>query len=252
MNYVDGSPSLATGLKRYDHNSPAEIITLLTRVVRSHAAVSIQGAGEHLNAVVDSVHITHPHLLVKCEDGAERVEAALRCEKLLFSVEIGAARLEFSILSRGISSAREDNMMVVPLPTRMLRFDRREHLRVTITESKPVSCELHLTDGTKLLCKAYDLSAGGIGLTTSSLTAVLVSGLTLANCRLHLPGVGVPRVDVEIRHRVEEALPEGGNLIGLGCRFLNLSESNAQTIQEFIRGYDMMAGLALGSASSPH
>jgi c-di-GMP-binding flagellar brake protein YcgR len=186
---------------------------------------------------------------MKCEVDAERLDAALRCDNLLFSVEIGAARLEFSIPSQGIPPMREDNMIVVPLPTHMLRFDRREHLRVSISESKPVSCELHLADGSKILCNAYDLSVGGIGLTTSHTMAVLVSGLMLSNCRLHLTQNGQVRVDIEIRHRVEEALPDGGSVIGLGCRFSNLTEPNSDTIQEFIRGYDMMAGLGLGSAS---
>jgi flagellar brake protein len=252
VNDLLGLSSMAANIKQYDHSSPADIITLLTRVVRSHAAVSIQGAGDQLNAFVDSVHIIQPHLLMKCEAGAERVDAALRCEKLLFSVEIGSARLEFSIPSEGISSVFEDDLMVVPLPTRMLRFDRREHLRVSIVESKPVSCELLLTDGTKLLCNAYDLSVGGIGLTTSSMTAVLVGGLVLPNCRLNLPGGSSLRIDIEIRHRVEETLPSGGNLIGLGCRFLHVSDSNSQLIQEFIRGYDMMSGLALGGISRHH
>lgn len=249
MAYLEGNSSDATNFKRYDHSSPAEIITLLTRVVRAHAAVSIQGAGDHLSAIVDSVHITQPHLLMKCEADAVRLNAALRCDNLLFSVEIGAARLEFSVPSQAIPAMLDDNMIVVPLPTRMLRFDRREHLRVSISEAKPVSCELHLTDGSKLLCNAYDLSVGGIGLTTAHTMAVLVSGLTLSDCRLHLPHGGQVRVDIEIRHRVEEALPDGGNVIGLGCRFSNLTEANSQQIHEFIRGYDIMAGLELGSAS---
>ncbi len=250
MVYVEGNSSIAPNFKRHDHNSPAEIITLLTRVVRAHAAVSIQGAGDHLNAIVDSVHITQPHLLMKCCDAdAQRVDAALRCDNLLFSVEIGGARLEFSIPTQGIPPMGEDNMIVVPLPTRMLRFDRREHLRVSITESKPVSCELHLADGSQLVCNAYDLSVGGIGLTASKAMAVLVSGLKLSNCRLHLPQGGQVRVDIEIRHRIEEALPDGGSVIGLGCRFSNVTESNSRAIQEFIRGYDMMAGLELGGAS---
>jgi flagellar brake protein len=230
---------MAADYNCYEHHSAAEIITLLTKVVRARSPLTIQSEQESFAATIDAVHLSQPSLTITCEATPSQVSGAPRSESLVFSANSGPARLEFVVGAGGIRPIT-DNVILVTLPTRMLRFDRRERYRVALSEAEPVRCELLIAGAPATQCDAFDLSAGGIGLIVFGDTNDLTSGNVVRDCRLELPRVAVLSIDMELRHKVAYSLPDGRKFARLGYRFLNLSNDDQDAIHRFITEIELL------------
>lgn len=230
---------MAADYNRYEHKSPAEIITLLTKVVRSRTPLLIQSERDSFSATINAVHLAEPSLTITCDATPQRVVNSLQSENLVFSANSGPARLEFVVAARGIRPTI-DNAIVVSLPTHMLRFDRRERYRVALTKDEPARCELPIAGAPAIMCDAFDLSAGGIGLIMFGETSGIAGGDIVRGCRLQLPRVGVLSIDMEMRHKVEDSLPDGSKFARLGYRFVNLSAADQNAIHRFITEIEIL------------
>jgi len=100
--------------------------------------------------------------------------------------------------------------------------ERRVHRRI----AAPARAHIVRADGSRLELPVRDVSLGGIFLFTKELPAPVGDTVTL---EIHLPAsTYVARVDAEIVRSVEEP---AGQLLGIGCRFMEPSPDQRLALQ---------------------
>lgn len=129
--------------------------------------------------------------------------------------------------------------LAAPLPTRILRLQRREFFRIETPKLSPLHCKFARIDSDGRAeafdFPLFDISGGGMCLTGPISHADKFSlGELFADCRLDIPGESVLSVNIRIREisRIETASNE--QLLRLGCEFINLPGTRQTLIERYI------------------
>lgn len=226
--------SLGGNLAPHEHDTATEIVSLLSKVVRSRAGVLLQGGEEIVAARIDAVHLGPPHLSVTCLAAFEAVERALKSETLQLRAEAGLARLEFTVLGREVYALGSEGEISVPLPKQLIRFDRRVHYRCVLPSGLGVRCEVDHPSGSIESYEAYDISLGGVGLKLNAACLSLKVGDQVRNCRIRLPGYAPFSVGLEIRCLTTGGPPSEGGVARVGCQFLGRTLALESAIQSLM------------------
>jgi Predicted glycosyltransferase len=158
--------------------------------------------------------------------------------EVLFDTQIEQVSVSFA--ASGLQNTTFEGLpaMSFPFPGAVRRVQRREFYRVEVPMGEPATCTLSVAEfrrsPLRAVVKIKDLSAGGVALLDTKNELPHDSGITFKGARLTLPEVGDVTVDLEVLrvHRVE--LPNKKELFELGCKFVDLSKSSAQLVQNYI------------------
>ena len=125
-----------------------------------------------------------------------------------------------------------------PLPSNILRLQRREFFRLETPRVHPVRCKLAAKHQDGLVVfdlPLFDLSGGGLSLIGKVEDAEKFSlGDIFKDCRLEIPSESVLSVNLRIQEILKTELPNGDHQLRLGCEFVSLPGTRLTLIERYI------------------
>lgn len=120
-----------------------------------------------------------------------------------------------------------------PLPSTLLRLQRREYYRLATLIRAPMTCEIPDLPGDSAP-SVTDISVGGVGLSGLPQDSMHNIGDRLNGCRIVLPEEGTLLTTLEIRSLQNLTLRSGATVKRAGCRFVEPSRNQEAMIQRYI------------------
>ncbi|MFM9968866.1 MAG: flagellar brake protein [Burkholderiales bacterium] len=117
------------------------------------------------------------------------------------------------------------------LPKILSRMQRRDSIRYPVPAMNPPVCDFRLGESSVRL-RSIDISLSGIALLVEDSKANLSLQTTLADCLLHLPGIGAISTDLFVAYLA----PFGeSDQRRLGCRFSNVKATSLSHLHRYVQ-----------------
>ena len=222
-------------IERCTLTNPHEIVFQIKSLVKRGDRISVifqEGRQSFLTILLD----------VSAKDGLfyfdiggsnEINQAFLKAESCTFSTFIEGVRIQFPAKKCHEAKWGGDLVFAAPIPTRMLRLQRRELFRLQLPSTKPFTCRMRRGSPHEEQLPLHDISVGGLGiLSTAPLDYTQLEKLD--NCWLDLRESGMIRCVLEVRYINAMESRTGKPLWHMGCKFINLPASDETLIQRFM------------------
>lgn len=229
----------ALDLNPYKVHSRREIASLLRAIheQRQLVRVLMDGIGEASMTTLLEVDEAGDSVIfdVPPDDGV--AAHLMRSHNVSFETMLDNIRIVF--FATTISTCVHANLpaLSMPLPTSLIRLQRREFYRVATPLAAPVRCTIQVMDeesGQPIIFPLQNVSGGGIAILDERRLLDATIGRNYKDCQVFLPGSTVIITTVEIRNLQEIVLDNGKVLNRLGCVFLGLPKPMLAVIQRYI------------------
>lgn len=121
----------------------------------------------------------------------------------------------------------------VPMPSEILRLQRREYYRLVTSVMNPVKCMINTSAGL-METVVVDISIGGVGVLAYQEEGRLKAGEVYQGCRIALPGTGEFALSLSVCTTFDITLKNGRLTHRAGCQFIDLPPSVETAIQRYI------------------
>jgi len=230
--------NLDAELDRFQVFSKAEIVALLRAVADANTMVTIsfnQGS-EFIVTTLLEVAPDEDTLIFDLGADAQANARLLRAPRMMVSTVLNDVKLQFSTARATRATFEDGPALRLDLPDMLLRLQRREHYRVRTPISRPLVVDVAhpLAPGTRTGLRILNLSCGGIAMVAASESLALESGMTLADCRIELPGFGTVHTTLEVRNIAGFEERGGKRMQRCGCQFTDLPPATVTLLQRYI------------------
>ncbi len=222
-------------IERCTLTSPHEITFLIKNLIKRGDRISVifqEGRQSFLTVLLD-VSVKEGVFYFDIGGSNDINQAFLRAESCTFTTLIDGVRIQFS--AKGCREAKLDGeaAFAAPIPTRLLRLQRREVFRLQLPSTKPFTCRVRRGTPKEELLPLHDISVGGIGILTPN-TLKYEQLEKLENCWLDLRESGMIHCALEVRYVTPVESRTGKALWHMGCRFIDLPPAAETLIQRFM------------------
>lgn len=164
---------------------------------------------------------------------------AKAARKLTLTASLNRVKMQFRLPPLVEEKQQGLRVLTAPLPSRLLRLQRRECFRLAPPVSAPLRCRIEQVDTpgkNKLFeCGVADISAGGLSLIVPMYEQSIYRPDTLLeNCRLEIPDDGVVLVNLRVRKAVELSTEHGPHQLRVGCKFEKVAASRLAVVERYI------------------
>jgi c-di-GMP-binding flagellar brake protein YcgR len=180
-------------------------------------------------------------VVLDCGADAAANLRALKASGITFVAAHEHIKIQFSADSLRKLRVDQRDAFGIPLPSALLRLQRREYFRIVIPLSQPLKCAIPpQADAVNAPEKATvaDISCGGVALVGFSTPAGVESGMCLHGCQIQLPDAGVVTADLLIKSTFDVTLKNGSKHLHAGCEFINMPERARSNIQRYINAVE--------------
>lgn len=123
----------------------------------------------------------------------------------------------------------------VPLPTQVIKLQRREFFRIRTSVGNPLMCIINDYPEAPLELPVFDISLGGLALWLPDLTTPGFDiGQQYLHCHVDLKPFGSLDSVFEVRHRLPVQLRNGQDAVRVGCSYINLPTQLENLIQRYV------------------
>jgi len=166
--------------------------------------------------------------------------------RLTFTGFVDAVKLQFRASNARASAPGSRHAFAVPMPTQLLRLQRRGGARVRPRVADGLLCCVGPDNGgdTASALRVLDLSSGGLSLLDDAAGLRPAVGSRIGGCRIQLPGIGSIEADLWVRHVAR--LPGNETAVSIGCEFDALAPSVQALLETYLRQFASTAGLRPG------
>jgi len=201
----------------------------LVRMLINHGQDTIVTSILNINETNDTVYLD-------CAPTAIMNQRVLDSEKLSFETVLENIRILFN--SPAAESCIYEGLpaFMIPLPTNVVRLQRREFYRVPTPYTNPVHCTITVKTKDQVIpvvATLHNISGGGISIVDDKKLIDTTQGRIFENCRIDLPG-GAVTVDLQIRNLLEVTLTNGKVINRIGCAFVDPSNGTLGAVQKYI------------------
>lgn len=168
--------------------------------------------------------------------------------RLTFIGFVDAVKLQFRASRARVSAPGCRHAFAVPMPTQLLRLQRRGGARVRPGIANGALCCIGPDNGgdNANALRVLDLSSSGLALLDDGAGLGGAVGSRIEGCRIQLPGVGSIEADLWIRHVAR--LPGSETAVSVGCEFEALTPSARALLDTYQRQLATPAGPRSGPA----
>ncbi|MEQ1772152.1 MAG: flagellar brake protein [Burkholderiales bacterium] len=175
-------------------------------------------------------------MLLERGRGRPHLSNALKSRRLSYSTTLDKVQIRFTC--EGIEATTYDGVEVykVPLPTELLRIQRREYYRVPTPIVAPVKCRISNAENTgdgSVELNLCDISCGGIAVRSQPAIFTPVLGERYS-CTIHLLATTGLQVMTQARNAFMVTLLNGKIIQRSGFAFVDPPEQILTTIQRYI------------------
>jgi c-di-GMP-binding flagellar brake protein YcgR len=166
-------------------------------------------------------------------------EAALKAARITLSAPLERVKIQIRLAGLSLATIDGTKALIAPIPTTILRLQRREFFRVETPRITPLRCKLAVptpAGGSVVVdFPLFDLSGGGLSLLGPVDDAALFSlGALFHDCRLEIPGENVLSVNLRVCEVLKTELANGEQQLRLGCEFVSLAGTRMAFIERYI------------------
>ena len=222
-------------LQRFAVLSQAEIVSLLHALRDRGVPLNVFfGSGPEFDALA---------LLRIDEAGAltfeSPVDPSMRCRLLeapavTFVGFVDAIKLQFTVSGARAATLAGRPAVIVPIPARLLRLQRRGAIRVRPEDGRGAVCRIPIggRTGDEEALRVIDISTGGLAVLAYPARVDLAVGMEFDGCRLDLPGVGGTLVSLRVRHI--DPLPVDEKARCCGCEFVRMAPAVQAMLERYV------------------
>lgn len=220
---------------RYLVTHPREIERILQGVkdAKSIVAIYAENGKDFILSAILEIEPGNGGILLEQGVDQEMNDMLRAGAHVTFATTHEQVHVQFS--SRVLEPARfgQEPAFRVPMPSELLRLQRREYYRLVTSVMNPVKCLINT--GTAFLeTVVVDISIGGVGVLAYQDGVVLRAGETYHGCRIALPGAGEFALSLSVRTTFDITLKNGRLTHRAGCHFIDLPASVETEIQRYI------------------
>jgi c-di-GMP-binding flagellar brake protein YcgR len=227
------------GLDKFMLRGKRQIAQLLQELIDHRCLISAHSGGGHsfMTAVL-RLDEDNARVVLDASPDAEANRRALAAERVQCATVLDHIRIQFALT--GLSSAQEQShpALSAPLPTEMLRLQRREFFRLKVPLSHNLSCVLAAEDlarkPVQVSTRVIDIGGGGVAVMVAPTSAELVIGGMLPGCRLSLPDGDPIDLTMEVCNITRQTQRNGTELLRVGLHFAELPRTAETRIQRYI------------------
>jgi c-di-GMP-binding flagellar brake protein YcgR len=166
-------------------------------------------------------------------------DAALKAARITLSAPLEQVKIQIRLAGLSMVTSDGKKTLVAPLPTSILRLQRREFFRVETPHITPLRCKLAVANPvggqTVVDYPLFDLSGGGLSLLGPVKDADLFSlGELFHDCRLEIPGESVLSVNLRVCEVLKTEMINGEQQLRLGCEFVSLPGTRLAFVERYI------------------
>lgn len=238
------APIQGDDLDHYLLRGRQQIRQLLQELITARALISVHllPGGLSFLSVVLTLSDDEEWLFLDASPSEIIHHRALEAERLLCVTQLDRIRIQFRV--SGIAEMQLDGhtALAAPIPTEILRLQRRDAFRLQVPLSHNLKCILPArgegpgepeTPLRTIEAPVIDISASGLSLEVPASKTPPTVGEIIDGCRLKLPGDPVG-ISLEVRYHGRRILGDGREVVRLGCSFVSLPTHAANQIQRYI------------------
>ncbi|MFZ2853218.1 MAG: flagellar brake protein [Rhodocyclaceae bacterium] len=222
-------------IERCTMTSRREIVFQLRGLIKQgeRTLVTFDGGRQSFLTVMIEVSADDTSLYFDIGGSDDVNRAYLRAERCTFSSVVKGVRIQFTAPQAQIKKLRGEEVFVVPVPTSLLRLQRRDVFRLQLPSAKPFVCHIRKDTPEEKALPLHDISIGGIGVRSTE-KLVFEKLAILENCLVDLRDAGTLTVALEVRYISELESRTGKPIWHMGCQFVKLSLANETLVQRFM------------------
>lgn len=211
--------------------SSSEIERIIKAMQKSQSFVTVgMSGGKKMSSMILDVDGKSRQFVF--EAGREdEVAAVVSSPKIFFYSTLRGVSVRFSVTSASMTTFEGNPAMRSPLPSSMEYLQRREHFRATI--NKPCTATVKLPDGKPAVLDMKDISVGGVGLSSMTITSEMLQPGSLVDANLDLAELG--KMDVTLKISTHRKVENRGRFTHIfGCSFYNLARDREIHVQQLV------------------
>lgn len=215
-----------------------EILAVLRSIIRKGTLITVhfnQGQFFFLTSMI-ALRRDNTEFIFDIGSNEEVNARVLRADKLVFTTLVDKVKIQFSLDSLRREDYEGRPAFVGAVPAKLLRLQRREFFRLSLSIVNPVRLRTTLEpDDQPIDVPLLDISGGGVGLMFPvDLASRLEKGQMLANCRIMLPGEGLLVSTLCVRNMFDVTNRSGSRHVRVGCEFVALPAPRLSAVQRYI------------------
>jgi len=229
--------------EKYTVHSRLEIASVLGALQKAGTLVTAYfGAGNDF-ILTSVIRVDAEEDEVVLDYGADAATnlRALKATAITFVAAHERIKIQFSAPSLRQVQFDDRDAFGIPLPSALLRLQRREFFRIVTPLSQPLKCKIPPQGkGVDAPTEATvaDISCGGVALVGFNAAASVDSGMCFRGCQIELPDAGVVMADLLIKSTYEVTHKNGAKRLHAGCEFVNMPERVRANIQRYINAME--------------
>lgn len=226
----------------YQVHSRREIIALLRGMLERNQLVSMQADGGAEAVVTSVLDVDEENNIVIVDRAPSNLvnQRIIDSDNVSFETVLDNIRILF--FASQVRSCLYDNLpaLYIPIPSTLVRLQRREHYRVPTPISNPLRCTITIppddsgSDGTTVVVTVKDISCGGIAVVDEKKLLDNTIGRLYEQCRIDVPGGTPLQIKLQVRNSVDLSLASGRSIRKLGCMFVDLPKPALTAVQRYI------------------
>jgi c-di-GMP-binding flagellar brake protein YcgR len=229
----------ATDEDRYTIANRLDVMAILRDLRDRHGMIALY-YGKEGNSLLTTLLVLNPEqgaMLLDCSGDPAMNQAIASGGGLVAIGSQRGVRIQFALDRAELVPHDGGQAFRAPLPTRLVRIQRREYYRLTLPSGNPIHCRIPLPEHTtrKVLdVNLVDISVGGIGIIGYPPDVEFDSDIVYRGCRIDLPYIGAINFAMQIRSTFRVTLQGGQPVKRSGCQFVDMPEPTVSQIQRYI------------------
>lgn len=233
-------PSLGTeNQSPYQVESRREILALLKGFRDKSQLISLMinnGSEAFITSVLE-IDDANNTVIIDSAPGNEANQRIVEASSVFFDGLLDRISIQFSSSKLQRTQFEGRPALQMPVPTSVIRLQRRENYRINTPVSMPIKCAIPIeTESGKQNHKfsLVDISCGGIAILDDRNLIDITIGTCYEFCQIDIPSIGLIDLTLEIRNSQELTLLNGKTTRRIGCAFVNLSSRTLTSVQRYI------------------
>ncbi|MFZ6799865.1 flagellar brake protein [Undibacterium sp. Di24W] len=233
-------PSLGTeNQSPYQVESKREILSILKGFRDKSQLISmmINSGNEAFITSVLEIDDKNNNIIVDSTPSAEANQRIIAAPAVFFDGLLDRISIQFASSNVKVISFEGKPALQMPVPTSVIRLQRRENYRINTPVSTPIKCVIAVEVDSGIQKHKFslvDISCGGIAILDDGRLIDIAAGTSYPDCEMDIPGIGLIQMELQIRNSQELTLLNGKTTRRIGCAFLNLSSKTLASVQRYI------------------
>ncbi len=231
----------ADDFARYVLDGRTDIIFYLRAMKDRKANVSVyagRSPDSYLTALL-AIDETKDVLIFDAPRDPGQLEQTLKASPLVFLTSLERVKVQFMVHGCRAIDFDGGPAIEVPLPTRMLRLQRRDYYRLIVPPNPRLRCLIPSGESSGRMIEAtvVDISGGGLAVVAPPSSLDLSVDSLIDQCQITLPEIGTITATLQVRNlfRVTE---RGRAELRAGCQFVGLPAAADLMIQRYILRFE--------------